>query len=222
VSRVSEGNIGDIVKRQDPDAWTESFARRSDDALPFDPVTVPGHLPVMLDTGFYIDRLQRKVPLSVLEFVADRRIVHSAVAMQELTIAAGILDPAHSSTPGARQPNISLLSMIDESEVVSPGSACWVEAGMVAGILARIQHLNRSRKELSPVAACCQQGLRRKLLNDALMFLSAYEAKVCLVSANVKDMDLLLRFRPDAHVLLYRPMEKPVERLVPVGQGEAV
>ena len=162
--QVSEGTIGDIAKRQDPDAWTASFARRSDDALPFDPVTVPSHLPVMLDTGFYIDRLQRKVPLSLLEFVAGRRVVHSAVAMQELTIAAGILDPAHSNTPGTRQPIISLLSVIDASEVVSPGAACWVEAGMVAGILARTQHLNRSRKELSPDAACCQQGLRRKLL----------------------------------------------------------
>ena len=206
MSRLSEATVWDIAKWQDPDAWTASFARRSYAALPFDPAAVPSHLPVMLDTDFYIDRLQRKVPLDLLEFVASRRVVHSAVAMQELTIAAGILDPAHPNTPGTRQSIINLLGVIDTSEVVSPGPVSWIEAGMVAGILARTQHLNRSKKELSPDEACCQQGLRRKLLNDALMFLSAYEEEVCLVSANVKDMDLLLRFRPEVHVLLYRPM----------------
>ena len=206
MSRLSEATVWDIAKRQNPNAWTASFARRADAVLPFDPAAVPSHLPVMLDTDFYIDRLQRKVPLDLLEFVAGRRVVHSAVAMQELTIAAGILDPAHPNTPGTRQSIINLLGVIDTSEVVSPGPVSWVEAGMVAGILARTQHLNRSKKELSPDEACCQQGLRRKLLNDALMFLSAYEKEVCLVSANVKDMDLLLRFRPEVHVLLYRPM----------------
>jgi len=222
VSRLSGSTVWDIAKRQDPDAWTASFSRRSDAVLPFDPAAVPSHLPVMLDTGFYINRLQRKVPLDVLEFVAGRRVVHSAVAMQELTVAAGILDPAHPSTPEARQSIVNLLGGIEAAEIVSPRPASWVEAGMVAGILARTQHLNRGRKELSPDEACCQQGLRRKQLNDALMFLSAYEEQVCLVSANVKDMDLLLRFRPNAYVLLYRPGEKLGERRVLAGEGEAV
>jgi hypothetical protein len=222
VSRSPEATVWDVAKRQDPDAWTASFPRRSDDVLPFDLAAVPSHLSVMLDTDFYIDRLQRKVPLEVLGFVADRRVIHSAVAMQELTVTAGILDPAHSNTPVARQSIINLLGAIDITEVVPPGSASWIEAGMIAGILARTQHLNRSRKELSADEACCQQGLRRKLLNDALIFLSACEEEVCLVSANVKDMDLLLRFRPDAHVLLYRPVEKLGERRVLAGEGEAV
>jgi|1185.fasta_scaffold193383_2 hypothetical protein len=189
----------------DPDAWASSLPRRTDDALPFDPAAVPEQMAVMLDTGFYIDRLKGKVPPAVLDFLAVRRVVHSAVAMQELAIAAGILDPAHPDTPAYRRPIVNLLESIDAAEIVSPTPAAWVEAGLVAGILARTQHLNRSRKELTPDAACCQEGVRRKLLNDALIFLSAHERGVCLISANVKDIDLLLRFRPAVRTLLYRP-----------------
>lgn len=201
----SEPTAGDLARRHDPDAWTASLARRPDSVLSFDPAAVPSHLPVMLDTDFYIDRLKGKVPPDILGFIATRHVVHSAVAVQELTIAAGILDPAHPLTPTYRQPIFNLLDSIGSAGIVAPGPAAWVEAGMIAGILARTQHLNRSRKQLAPEEACCQEGLRRKLLNDALIFLSACEEGICLVSANVKDMEVLLRFRPGAHILLYRP-----------------
>lgn len=59
----------------------------------------------------------------------------------------------------------------------------------MAGILARTQGLARDD--------------RRKLLNDALILLTAAEAQAVLVSRNLKDMDLLLRLRPDVQVLLY-------------------
>lgn len=48
-----------------------------------------------------------------------------------------------------------------------------------------------------PAEACCQEALRRKLINDALLFLSACAQKAILVSMNSRDMDLLLRFRPE-------------------------
>lgn len=57
---------------------------------------------------------------------------------------------------------------------------------------------------MSATELCCQTGRRRQLLNDALVFLTARESGAILISANVSDMDLLLRFRPDVNVLLYR------------------
>jgi hypothetical protein len=42
------------------------------------------------------------------------------------------------------------------------------------------------------------------LLNDALIFLCAGEHGAVLVSGNVADIDVLLRFRPEVRVLLYR------------------
>ena len=76
---------------------------------------------------------------------------------------------------------------------------------MLAGILARTQFgLARPRTVLASGAAEAQRESRRRLLNDALIFLCAGEHGAILISGNVTDMDVLLRFRPDIQVLLYR------------------
>ncbi len=76
---------------------------------------------------------------------------------------------------------------------------------MLSGILARTQlGLAHPKQGLSAAEACCQEGRRRKLLNDALIFLTAGELDAILVSSNIADMDLLSRFRPDVRVLLFQ------------------
>ena len=158
----------------------------------------------MLDTCFYINRFKRKLAAPILDFVDKRPILHSGIACSELAISIGTLVPEHPTTPAYREPIMNLLATIDLARTIAPSPAAWSEAGVIAGILARTQHLNGSRKELAPAEDCCQQGKRRKLLNDALIFLSAIESRAVLVSGNIGDMDLLLRFKPDAHILLYR------------------
>jgi hypothetical protein len=208
-SPLSERDIAGVLSRHDPAAHVASHPRRRDEQLPFDPTALPADMPVMLDTTFYINRLKRKLPAAILEFVDARSVKHSAVACGELAVSVGILTPGHPTTPAYRDPIVNLLGTIDVADTVAPSAAAWAEAGIVSGILARTQHLNRSKKELTEAEACCQEGKRRKLLNDALMFLSAIEAAAILVSANVRDMDLLLRMKPAAHVLLYRPLTRP-------------
>ena len=207
---ASGGTVADIARRHDPDAFTVSLARRDTLDLPFDAAVMPSGLPVMLDTNFYIERQRRKLPNDVAAFVESRTILHSGVACAELAVSAGILDPAHPGTAQNRAAIMEVLEAVNDTEIVQPSAAAWAEAGMIAGILARTQHLARPKKALSPVEACCQEGLRRKLINDALLFLSACEQGAILVSMNSRDMDLLLRFRPEAHVLLFRPAEVPV------------
>ena len=204
------GTVADIARRHDPGAFTASLARRNTLDLPFDAAVMPSGLPVMLDTNFYIERQRRKLPADMAAFVENRTILHSGVACAELAISAGILDPAHPGTAQNRGAIMEVLEAINDAETVQPSAAAWAEAGMIAGILARTQHLARPKKELSPLEACCQEGLRRKLINDALLFLSACEQDAILVSMNSKDMDLLLRFRPEAHVLLFKPAAAPV------------
>jgi hypothetical protein len=162
----------------------------------------------MLDTNFYILRAQRKVPASVLEFVMERRIHHSGVALGELSISVGILDPSHPATADTRHLLLQLLASISLSDCQSPSPAAWAEAGMLAGILARTQlGLAKPKKGLSPTEKCCQDGRRRKVLNDVLLFLSAVEQSATFVSSNILDVDVLLRFHPQARVLLYRQLQ---------------
>ncbi len=148
----------------------------------------------MLDTTVYVDaRKSARLPPALAARIASADVLHSAVALSELTAALGLLDPGHPGTPKVRAALEETLARIDPERTVAPGADTWIEAAFLAGALARSQGLARDD--------------RRKLLNDALIFLGAGEAGAILVSRNRKDMDLLMRFRPDVRVLLYDRME---------------
>jgi predicted nucleic acid-binding protein len=206
-SQTADGPLTacEAARVHDPDAFQRPFPYREDKDLPFDATAMPSDCPVMLDTNVYIARLQGKLPSATAAFVEASIVIHSSVALSELSISAGILDPSNPATEANRGPLLRLLEAIRLSDCRSPSPAAWVEAGTLSGILAGVHHgLAKSKKELSAVEQCRQKGRRRALLNDALLFLSAREQGAVLVSSNVSDVDVLLRFRPDARALLFR------------------
>lgn len=191
-----------VLQRHDPAAYSASIPYRSKQDLPFDPTAAP-HLPLLLDATVYIDRLHGKLPIAILALIASRPVFHSAVAISELSISVGILDPNHPETSRATTAIFHALSTIDMSSVLAPSATAWTEAGMLAGILARTQGLAVPKKSLSNAEECCQRGRRRELINDALIYLSAIESGSLLISRNSKHMDLLSRLKPAANILLY-------------------
>ncbi len=205
----------DFAARHDPDAFPASLPRRDRAALPFDPAAVPPDRAVMLDTSVYIQRLRGKLPEPIIACIDARMVRHSAVACAELAIGAGLLHPSHPATARNRAVIATLLGTISATDIVAPSAAAWGEAGMIAGILARTQYTTQPRQARDPVRdpgrdpgrapgpAGGQDAIRRRLLNDALLFLGAREQGAVLVSMDSTDMDLLLRFHPDAHVLLF-------------------
>jgi predicted nucleic acid-binding protein len=181
---------GDTLARHDPAAWTRTLAYRDRAELPFDAGAVDVAAPVMLDTTVYLDALRAPgLPAPVARLVARNVVLHCAIACAELAVSVGHLDPAHPSTAAYRAPLVETLSRMAPARIVAPSAGAWTEAAVIGGILARIQGYPRDS--------------RRALLNDALMLLTALEAGATLISRNVRHMDLLLRFRPDALVLLY-------------------
>jgi hypothetical protein len=78
---------------------------------------------------------------------------------------------------------------INPSRIITPSYQVWLEAAVMAGILARTQAIPRQD--------------RRRFLNDTLLFLQAAEADAVMVSRNSRDIDLLLQLKPLAGVLLY-------------------
>ncbi len=170
--------------------WTRALAYRERAELPYDGGGRLADAPLMLDTTVYIDAQKTaRLPGALVAAIAAAPLLHSAVALSELAAGLGLLDPAHPATPKARAAIEGVLARIAPERIVEPSAAAWIEAAVVSGILARTQGLPRVE--------------RRKLLNDALMFISAGETGAVLVSRNRADFDLLLRFRPEFRLWLY-------------------
>ena len=183
-------SLGELLRRHDPAAWTTTLAYRPRADLPFDAGAVDPATPVMLDTTVYIDALKTPgLPQPVAAVIARNIVLHSAIARGEIALSLGHLDPAHPMTARNHMPLRETLFRMAPSRIFAPSAEAWTEASLIAGILARIQGHAREA--------------RRALLNDALLLLTATEQRAALISRNIRDMDLLLRFRPDARVLLY-------------------
>jgi predicted nucleic acid-binding protein len=190
VTRPPRTGLGEILRRHDPAAWTTTLAYRPRADLPFDAAAIDPAAPVMLDTTVYIDALKSPgLPPPVATVIARNIVLHAAITRTELALSLGHLDPAHPMTARNAIPLRETLLRMAPSRIFAPSADAWTEASLIAGILARIQ--GRPREA------------RRALLNDALLLLTAIEQRAVLISRNITDMDLLLRFRPDAQILLY-------------------
>lgn len=180
-------------QRHDPARYRTTLAHRPRDQLPRELTAIAADVVLMLDTTVYIDAQKGTLPTDLLARLAGAEIRHCAVALGEIAASLGLLDPGHPGTPRVRQILLKTLAKADPARIVAPSSDAWLEATTMAGILARTQGLAKHD--------------RRKLLNDALLFLAAAETQSVLVSRNSNDMDLLWRLRPDVQVLLYELRE---------------
>jgi hypothetical protein len=200
--------IGAAARRHDPARRVAALRYRDDAALPFDAGAAPP-LPLLLDTTCYLDRSTGRLPRPILELIAARQhLVHNCgVVCAELAISIGLLDPADARTPGTIAAIKAHLDQMEAAKAVSPSAAAWTEAAVLAGILARTQGLAVPKKSLTADQECCQKGRRRELLLDAMLYMTAIEQGMLLLSGNTRHMDLLLQLRPSANVLLYRAAE---------------
>jgi hypothetical protein len=204
---LASETLGTVAGRYDPANHTATLRYRPDEALPFDPAVAPG-LPLLLDTTCYLDRGAGKLPPGIRALIAARYhlVYNCGVACAELAISIGLLDPADPRSSGTISVIRSHLDHMQLDKTVAPTTASWTEAAILAGILARIQGLARPKRTLTPDQLCCQEGRRRELLMDALLYVTAIEHDMLLVSGNIRHMDLLMQIRPSNNVLLYRPM----------------
>ena len=198
--------IGTAARRHDPAAHTAALRHRPDAALPFDPAASP-NLPLLLDTTFYLHRSTGKVPPGIRALIAARQhmVYNCGVVCAELAISIGLLQPGDPRTATTTRAIQAHLDQMATDKTVAPSASAWTQAAVLAGILARTQGLAVAKRSLNPDQVCCQEGRRRELLLDALIYLTAIEQDMLLISANVRHMDLLLQLHPTRNVLLYRP-----------------
>jgi predicted nucleic acid-binding protein len=73
--------------------------------------------------------------------------------------------------------------------IIAPDREIWCEAGVLAGVLARLQGY-------SP-------GDRRRVLNDALLFSTARKHELTVLTRNLQDFDFLQQLVPAVQVFFY-------------------
>lgn len=168
------------------------LARRDDRDLPFakDHLTAgPG---LLLDTSVYIDILQGCAPPEVRRLMEIRQVNHSSIALTELSHLFGRLDPAHPDTKAVLAPIAATIADIPPHRLSAPSIRAAAEAGIITGVIARLTGIARID--------------RQPLLNDASLFLQALERGFVLLSANIRDIDLIDQLVPDGRMLLYRKL----------------
>jgi hypothetical protein len=182
-------DVQSIISRHDPACWSKTLAHRPKAELPFDPFQVPPKSALLLDATVYIDQLKGELPRPIVDLVAARTILHGAPALAELAVTIGALDPADRRTQATLTPIVEVLTRINPGRIIMPRYEIWLEAAVMAGILARTQAIPKQD--------------RRKFLNDTLLFLLAAGAGAVMISRNSRDLDLLLQIKPQVAVLLY-------------------
>lgn len=107
-----------------------------------------------------------------------------------MAVLAGSLDPSHPNTRKAIEQIAISINQRSVHRTIVPDVAVWREAGMLSGILARVQGLDKNQ--------------RRRLMNDALLYVTARRHGCTVLTRNISDFDLLQQLDPAGRVMFYR------------------
>ena len=145
--------------------------------------------PVLLDSTVYIDQLQGRFPSAFDQKLRTASVWHSTITECELASLVGLLKPAH---PGTAQIVETILTSIKQRQshrILNPDRDTWHKAGILSGTLARLQQYGKADQ--------------RRVLNDALILLSAAKAGLTVLTRNSTDYDLLMQLAPNTKAVFY-------------------
>lgn len=183
-------DLARLLRRIKPDKIAAPLEPRADTELPFAEQQQTFGPPLLLDTCVYLHVLKGQTPPAADRLISGRTILHSAVAVAELTHRFGRRPPANERERAARLRLAAAIEAMPARRVHAPGTPAWAEAGILAGLLQRMRTLP------SDSARAC--------LDDALLLVQARDQGAALLTANVRDFDILLQLVPAAQVVFYR------------------
>jgi predicted nucleic acid-binding protein len=177
------------LRRLKPEKHQKRLANRDRSQLRFLKNLKPPLPKLLLDTTVYIDALQARLPHDTEVALRAGSLWHSSVTEAELAALAGLLDPAHPDTANVIAQVARSIELRPEHRILTPGRDTWREAGILAGLVARLQHYGKNE--------------RRKALNDALIFLTAARNGCVVLTRNVTDFDLLMQLDAKGQAVFY-------------------
>jgi predicted nucleic acid-binding protein len=182
-------DLARALRRIKPQRTVGSMQRRRTTDLPLVQTPIAAGAELLLDTCVYIDVLQGRTPANVDDLLEARILNHSTVCLAELTHLFGRLDPAHASTRTVLREIRRTIEGIPSHRLSAPSTTAMGEAGMLAGLVARLSGIDR--------------GEDASLLNDANLYLQALERGWILLTRNAHDFDFFDQLLPASRVLFY-------------------
>lgn len=178
------------LRRLKPEKRRAQLKPRAESDLDFLETTSKKPRKLLYDTTVYIDILQNRFPQTGDLTLRATEAWHSPVTEAELAAAIGLLDPAHSETRDIVEQITTVIERRPGYRTIVPDPEIWREAGILSGILARLQGYGKDH--------------RRRALNDALLFATARKHGCVVLTRNVVDFDLLQQLNPSGSVLFYK------------------
>lgn len=185
----SSSRFEQSLRKLKPEKHRKQLVCRDRSQLPFLSGLRPPLPKLLLDTTVYIDALQGRLPDHAELALRAGSLWHSSVTESELSALAGLLDPAHPETASVIVQVAASIELRPEHRILTPDRDTWREAGILAGLLARLQRHGKTEQ--------------RKVLNDALIFLTATRNGCAVLTRNVTDFDLLMQLDPKGQAVFY-------------------
>jgi predicted nucleic acid-binding protein len=185
----SDSPLERSLRRLKPEKHKKQLAARPQAQLRFLSSLKPPLPKLLLDTTVYIDALQGRLPESAEAALRAGNLWHSTVTEAELAGVAGLLDPRHLETKRVIAQVAASIELRPAHRILAPDRETWREAGILAGLLARLQRYGKNE--------------RRRALNDALILLTAAKNGCVVLTRNVADFDLLMQLDPRGQAVFY-------------------
>ena len=178
------------LRRLKPEKHRQALKPRAESDLDFHDSGRHRAAKLLYDTTVYVDILQNRFPQDGERMLRATEAWHSPVTEAELTAACGMLDPAHAGTAQIVERIQKVIARRSTYRIIIPDADIWREAGILSGVLARLQGYGKQQ---------CQ-----RILNDALLFASARKYGCAVLTRNLADFDFLQQLNPSGRVLSYQ------------------
>ena len=178
------------LRRRTPEKRTTQLKARDEADLAFIETTSIRPRKLLYDTTVYIDILQDRFSQNGEPMLRAAEAWRSPVTEAELAAGIGLLDPARPHTREITGRISTVIERRPSYRTIAPDPEIWREAGILSGVLARLQGYGPDG--------------RRRALNDALLFATARKHGCTVLTRNIVDFDLLAQLDPAGSVLFDR------------------
>jgi predicted nucleic acid-binding protein len=178
------------LRRRRPDKRRAQLATRAATELTFvDDLDGIVGAALVLDTNVYILSAAGRLPPPVELLLSRSLLFHCSVCIGELAVGIANLDPSSPKWPAVRDHYDELIARVPATRLLIPNAQIWIEAGILAGTLARTQRYQRQQL--------------KECLNDALVFLTAAKIGLPVLTENRDDYDLLQQLAPEGRFVYF-------------------